>query len=364
MTRSPNNITTYYVYLIINNNPKDERKFYIGVRSCKADSPEKDNYWGSSTSLSRAIKDIGVHNFSKKILSTWDTREMALSEEIRLHNVFDVGNNPLFYNLVKQTSIRFDTTGKITAINTLTGEIILISNDEFIKNHNLKGVQYGFVPCLNTKTNERLSVSKTEFKNNPDLKAFKNTFDFGNTGLVTARTIQGKYIKIKKEEFDIRDDLVGATKGMSSPNTIEQNQKISRSLKGKTKSKTHLENISNALKNRVSCIDITNGKRLIVPKIEFDQNHNLVGITRNKIMGPRPRDKYIVVDPYNTEYIIIGSDELIKFCKSHKIVIYHLKKHIGEFFSLDMNPNPDFITTKLKNTVGWSIKAVIKNYEL
>ena len=95
-----------YTYLITNitNNMK-----YIGARSC-ACLPEDDPYTGSSKSLT-AIMVENSDQFIKEILSDFPTRILAVSEEIRLHNLYDVAVNPEYYNKSKQTSIGFDTTG-------------------------------------------------------------------------------------------------------------------------------------------------------------------------------------------------------------------------------------------------------------
>lgn len=104
----------HYVYKIINNNPSDERQYYIGVRTAKGCTPDKDTeYWGSSKYLKESINEIGLENFSKEILSIWNTREEAVAEEIRLHTQFDVSKNPEFYNKSKQTTTGFDTGGVI-----------------------------------------------------------------------------------------------------------------------------------------------------------------------------------------------------------------------------------------------------------
>lgn len=102
----------HYVYKITNHFPKDSKKYYIGVRTCKNCKPEEDiEYNGSSKYLKEAIKEIGIEYFSKEILSVWKTRKLALKEEIRLHNKFEVGSNKEFYNRSKQTSIGFYITG-------------------------------------------------------------------------------------------------------------------------------------------------------------------------------------------------------------------------------------------------------------
>lgn len=97
-----------YVYKISTTNPIDERKYYIGVRSCNC-LPEKDiGYWSSSKYLKEAIDEIGLENFFKEILSVWETREKAVEEEIRLHKKFDVGKNNEYFNKSRQRSVGFD----------------------------------------------------------------------------------------------------------------------------------------------------------------------------------------------------------------------------------------------------------------
>lgn len=78
---------------------------YIGVRSCKKPVEEDVAYNGSSL---YAPKHLVV---SKEILGQFLTREEAIAHEIQLHEQYDVGRSPLFYNRCKQTSIKFDTSG-------------------------------------------------------------------------------------------------------------------------------------------------------------------------------------------------------------------------------------------------------------
>lgn len=81
---------------------------YIGVRSCEV-SPEVDNYWGSSKHLPKNVSEI----CDKFILGTFDTRQDAVADEIRRHNINDVVISDLFWNKAKQTSVGFDTSGTI-----------------------------------------------------------------------------------------------------------------------------------------------------------------------------------------------------------------------------------------------------------
>lgn len=69
---------------------------YIGVRSSTV-SPEHDTYMSSSKIVKRLLRE--GRQFTKMILSTWQTRREACAEEARLHILHDVGRNPAFYNL-------------------------------------------------------------------------------------------------------------------------------------------------------------------------------------------------------------------------------------------------------------------------
>lgn len=79
---------------------------YIGARTCDCE-PENDSYLGSSKVLTKEQ----LNNCKKVILAKFSTREEAIAEEIRLHELYDVSSNPNYYNLVKQTSTKFDQSG-------------------------------------------------------------------------------------------------------------------------------------------------------------------------------------------------------------------------------------------------------------
>lgn len=89
----------HYVYQITYNTGKK----YIGVRSCNC-TIEEDTYMGSAFHLPPNL--IGC----KEILSTHTTREEAMFEEIRLHALYDVKNNPDFYNQCNATSTKFQVS--------------------------------------------------------------------------------------------------------------------------------------------------------------------------------------------------------------------------------------------------------------
>ena len=87
----------HYVYEITYNTGKK----YIGVRSSRCNI-EEDTYMGSPFHLPKEAV-IGC----KEILSIHETRELAMQEEIRLHKLYNVKDNPDFYNQCNATSTKF-----------------------------------------------------------------------------------------------------------------------------------------------------------------------------------------------------------------------------------------------------------------
>lgn len=102
---------SFYVYCIKNiiNN-----KRYIGSRKCNGD-PEDDlgiKYFSSSHNkefMSEQKENPTL--FEYEILKIFDNHKDMLEYEIYLHNLYDVGKNINFYNIVKQTSTGFSTSG-------------------------------------------------------------------------------------------------------------------------------------------------------------------------------------------------------------------------------------------------------------
>jgi hypothetical protein len=132
-----------YVYILKNLNPIDERIYYIGCRSCDCD-PNFDEYYSSSKDVLNLIK-LG-YNFEKKILKIFDNREDAISYEIEMHNNFNVSTNVKFYNKVKQSSTKFDTTGIIF----IDGKSIKI--EDYRKSH----LKYHSTGKISVKDNDGL----------------------------------------------------------------------------------------------------------------------------------------------------------------------------------------------------------------
>jgi hypothetical protein len=136
----------HYVYLIEKRNALPAaQKYYIGVRSCKGLIGD-DKYMSSSKTLQKDIKLNGRNNYNKIILKRFDTREDAFQYEIKLHDEFDVANNPIFFNKAKQ--LEFGFGGPIGEKNAFYG-----------KHH----------------TNEWKSVKSNQMKGNTNAKGYKHT---------------------------------------------------------------------------------------------------------------------------------------------------------------------------------------------
>ena len=104
---SKNIYTFHYTYLITNTNNQMK---YIGVRSCNCLPENDDEYMGSSKILNEAM-EVEPEAFTKTIINTFPTREIASIDEQRLHEMYDVARNSMFYNQMN-APLGFCTAGK------------------------------------------------------------------------------------------------------------------------------------------------------------------------------------------------------------------------------------------------------------
>jgi len=75
-------------------------------------SKEECNYMGSSRHLREDIKKYGKENFYKHIIEVYPTDNECRAEEGKLHELYDVDINPLFYNLVRAGKEGFSNSGE------------------------------------------------------------------------------------------------------------------------------------------------------------------------------------------------------------------------------------------------------------
>ena len=118
----------HYVYIITN---VIENKYYIGCRSCNI-LPEKDlgiKYFSSSKDK-KFVQDqkTNPQHYKYKVIAIFDNRVSAISLEIKLHYIHDVGVNSKFYNKAKQTVTGWDMTGVSKACSEETKAKISAAN--------------------------------------------------------------------------------------------------------------------------------------------------------------------------------------------------------------------------------------------
>ncbi len=191
----------HYVYKITNNKPTDERKYYIGVRTAPNGNPQEDTkYMSSSKYLKEAITKIGLEHFSKEILSTWETREEALNEEIRLHSEYEVTNNILFYNKSKQLTKSFDTSGCVAVIDTRDNQTKSVTKEEYQQHPYYITCSTNKITAKDMKTGKMVRVTKDEFHNSSDIQ-------FHTKNKLTAYDEKGVKHYVTKEEYKKNNSL-------------------------------------------------------------------------------------------------------------------------------------------------------------
>jgi len=207
----------HYTYMI-----KANDMFYIGARSCDV-LPEEDSYFSSCKTLLAWIKDNGVTNLIKDIISVFPTRALAIEHEIELHNFYDVAANKLFWNKAKQTSIGFDTAGT-------------------------------HIP----KTEEHKAKIGAAHKGRKLSEEQKRSH---------SEKMKGRKLS-DEHKVKLTNSLIGRK------HSDETKQKISLSNKGKKCSNEQKEILKNNMIGMVVCFDIEQKKTVKVTKEEYHSNKN------------------------------------------------------------------------------------------
>lgn len=95
-----------FVYLITNN---INGRWYVGKKGIYASAGKRGksrlrkesdwrSYWGSSRELIADIQKYGKENFTREILSVWDTKFDLMYNELLTQIAHDVVGSPLTYN--------------------------------------------------------------------------------------------------------------------------------------------------------------------------------------------------------------------------------------------------------------------------
>jgi hypothetical protein len=297
----------HYVYKITNNNPTDSRKYYIGVRTAPNGNPQEDTkYWSSSKYLKEAIEEIGLENFSKEILSTWETREEAIAEEIRLHEKLNISLNENYYNKAKQTSTGFDRTGisneyrlnKIFVLNTNTNSKELISVDEYRNSTHYKTLTKDVVTVLDTRDGSTKYVSKDDYKNN-------NYYVSTTKGKINVLdTRDNKFKCISLDEFHNNDFYETSSKNKVA--VIDKRDGIKKLVdKADYKRFDHYESVA---KGKINVVDKRDGIKKCISKEEF---------YNNKKYYKTPKVKTIKIFDADNNEVFTVDESFSSFCKNN-----------------------------------------------
>jgi len=208
----------HYVYRITLLEPFDERKYYYGKHSGNLSDLGR-SYFTSSKKVQKFIFEE-KREYKIKIVKTFETTEEALKFEGKLHNRLDVAKHSKFFNQQNQTlSGKLDRTGLVTVKNLKTLEILTISVDTYQNNKKLyESLQAGQVSAKNLETGEFTKVLKSEFDKNKNLVGVNygnNNLGNWSKGEVSCKDTNGNIIRVAKDVFLQRDDLVGIKSGIS-----------------------------------------------------------------------------------------------------------------------------------------------------
>jgi hypothetical protein len=323
-----------YVYKLKNLNPIDERIYYIGCRSCDCD-PINDNYYSSSKEIKSLIKS--GFTFEKKIFKIFETRKEAIAYEIELHNRFNVSNNPKFYNISKQSSSGFDTTG-IIFINKSPIRI-----DDY-KKSNIKYHSYG-------KITVKEANGKIHWIDKDDERYLNKELVPLTKGKMSI-CIDGKYKMIETEEYYKNKEKYNATNKNKIP-VIDKNG--NKFLIDKDDEKYLNGELTSVHKGKIISKD-KNGNPMYVTKYEFDKL-GLVGINKDKINGPNnPNAKIInIYNKYN-QLMFSCNGNFKEICKLNNlpfISLYKSYRNNGEKIYKTKRGENEAIKKNNVKFIGW-----------
>lgn len=297
-----------YVYKICN---IVENKFYIGVRSCN-DIPEDDlgvKYFSSSKDKNfLADQKNNKHNYRYIILGIFETREDALLEEINLHTIYEVANNPNCYNIVKQNNKKFDTTGFLFIDGNK------ISSSEYklsYKKYHSKGKV-----SVKDKNGKNLQVSVN------DEKYLSGEYKFVNNDTILVKDLSGKKLRIPTKDFlENKGKYFGINKGKfiykdKNNNYFLVDTKDPRVISGE---------LVHYTKGLVYCKNLLTGEEKFVDKKTFDSDENLVGKVYGTFNGSKnPNAKIIKIYNNKDEVVYKCHGNFKKICKENNLPLHAL----------------------------------------
>jgi len=253
----------YYIVYKTTNLIND--KYYIGFHKCES---LYDGYLGSGKILKRSILKYGIENFNREILYFCDNESEMKEKENELVNknfIKDINN----YNLKIGGSGGFETGYVITSTN----ERMKIKD---FYNSNSVGVAKGKIAVFDCSGNTyQVKI------NDKKIKSGEYTYCFNKNGNISAiDKFTGEKIRVTKEEFDIKDNLISI------------------------------------YKNTTFFKDINNNKYRVSVSDERYLSGELVGITKGLNYNI---SEYNIYDNFGNLQYNIKNENIITFCKEKKL---------------------------------------------
>jgi hypothetical protein len=324
----------HYVYKLTISNPYDDRKFYIGCRSCKC-NPQDDVYFSSSKEIKKLIENNFI--FNKEILSVFDTREEAIGYEILLHEKFDVSNNNSFFNKSKQTSTGFDTTNHIF----IKGQRIRVDDYE---NCGLKYHSYGKITVVDESGNYQwVDINDNRYKSGELKNITKGKMPV---------CISGVWKNIDVNEYYINKDKYIASNTGKVP---VEDSSGRRFLVSKSDERYITGELKSVHKGKILSKN-SEGKTFYVSKEDF-LNSNLLGINKGLISGENnPNSKNIKIYNSDNELVFNCNGNFKKICKENNlpfISLYRSYRNGGEIIYSTERGKKEALRRNMSKFVGW-----------
>lgn len=245
----------HYLYRITN---LVESKHYYGIRTAKHILPQQDlgvKYFSSSRDKS-FIRDQKEHpeNYKYKVIIVSDSRKRISELEVKIHQIFDVGNNNTFYNRTIQTSSGFwcNVSGKATMRDSFGNTSQVSLTDLRISSGELVGVAKGtiimkdgggnccrvynddpriasgdLVSVIKGKMTVRDSKGNTSMVSVNDPRIASGELYHATKNKVVARDQNGNTLQVDKSDPRLTTkELVGATKGLFPAKDKNGNTKL------------------------------------------------------------------------------------------------------------------------------------------
>lgn len=324
----------HYVYLLICKQPIDDRLYYIGVRTSLL-PPEKDNYFSSSKIIKKMIKNNIV--FEKLILREFNNREDALDYEVKLHIKFNVKENKKYFNLVNQTSKKFDTTNYIF----IDGEKIHIND------YPNSGKKYHSYKKITLIDNDGKYV-QCDTKN----KEFflDNGYKFLTQDTVYIKNEYGEYKPIAKSTYD---KTIHKTSNYGKAPVVDING--NRFLIDIDSEDYINGNVFSVHKNKTICVD-NNGNTIYCTIDEMKKN-GYMGINKGKINGDKnPNAKKINIYNALGELQYETNGNFKEICIKNNLPFNPLARSYrnnGSKIFTDPKTKKYMLENKLEEYMGW-----------